>query len=105
MQPRKMIPLALVVAVVLGGCRTKPPPTLAEIHQQTGTLTNLGLDKPWRATPTSTNAIRDNWLATFGDSQLDALVAEALARNPDLRITSIKVEQAAQYVELARAEL
>ena len=42
--------------------------------------------------------VPDNWLASFDDPQLDALVAEAIANNPDLRVTAARVEQAAQYV-------
>jgi NodT family efflux transporter outer membrane factor (OMF) lipoprotein len=83
----------------------KLPPTTNEIHQQSGTLTNLNLKAPWKAAAVSSNAIQDNWLATFGDPQLDALVAEAMDHNPDLRVASTKVEQAAQYVQLAKAEL
>jgi len=94
-----------VLLVFLAGCATKPPPTVSEIHQQSGTLTNLVLTNAWKAAPTSTNAIRDNWLATFGDAQLDALVVEAMTNNPDLRVSATKVEQAAQYVELAKAAL
>lgn len=90
---------------MLAGCATKSPPTTAEIRQQSGTLTNLTLTQPWKAAPVATNAIRDNWLATFGDAQLDALVAEAMTNNPDLRVTATKVEQAAEYVQLAKAAL
>jgi NodT family efflux transporter outer membrane factor (OMF) lipoprotein len=90
---------------LIAGCATKKPPALAEIHQQSGTLTNLVLTNPWKATPVSTNEIKDNWLATFGDVQLNALVAEAMANNPDLRVASLKVTQAAEYVELAKAAL
>ena len=95
---------ALFLAFITG-CATKSPPTTAEIHQQSGTLTNLALTNAWMAAPVSTNAIQDNWLATFGDPQLDALVAEAMTNNPDLRVSATRVEQAAQYVELAKAAM
>jgi outer membrane protein, multidrug efflux system len=105
MRPLKIILVASTGAGLLAGCSTKSPPTSAEIRQQSGILTNLPLSNPWKAAPVSTNIIRDNWLVTFGDAQLNALVAEALTNNPDLRIASTKVEQAAQYVELARAAM
>src|SRR5262245_273532 len=105
MQSPKLILALGMGAVCLAGCATKSPPTREQIHQQSGTLTNLTLTNPWKAAPVSTNAIRDNWLATFGDSQLNALVTEAMERNPDLRVTSTKVEQAAEYVQLAKAAL
>jgi len=91
--------------IFAAGCATKSPPTTAEIRQQSGTLTNLALTNPWKAAPVSTNTIQDNWLASFDDPQLNALVAEAMSNNPDLRVTAARVEQAAQYVELAKAAL
>lgn len=98
--------LALVLlAMLLAGCATQSPPTRAEIHGQSGTLTNLVLTNPWKGAPRSPHAIQDNWLAHFGDAQLDALVAEAMTNNPDLRVAATRVEQAAEYVQLAKAAL
>jgi outer membrane protein, multidrug efflux system len=97
--------LCALFLTLIAGCATKAPPTPAEVRQQSGTLTNLVLTNAWKAAPVSTNAIKDNWLALFDDAQLDALVAEAMTNNPDLRVASTKVEQAAQYVELAKAAL
>ena len=92
----------LVLLLLGGGCKTKPPPTRAQIHEQSG-LTNLALTKPWKAAAVSTTPIQDNWLATFDDKQLEALVAEAITNNPDLRVAATKVAQAAEYVRLAKA--
>jgi NodT family efflux transporter outer membrane factor (OMF) lipoprotein len=97
--------LGVLSLLLASGCKTKSPPTRAEIHRQSGTLTNLPLTSAWKAAAVSTNAIQDNWLATFRDAQLDALVSEAMVNNPDLRVTATKVKQAAEYVELARAAL
>ena len=105
MQPSKIIIGAVVGAAILAGCKTKAPPTLAEIHQQSGTLTNLALTNAWKAAVIATNGIQDNWLASFGDTQLDALVSEAMTNNLDLRVAATRVEQAAQHVELAKAAL
>src|SRR5215467_12116788 len=99
-----------IILAILGGggiiadCKTKSPPDRAEIQRQAG-LTNLPLASPWKAAPVSTNAIKDNWLATFEDPQLDSLIAEAIAHNPDLHVTSVRVEQAAEYVELAKSAM
>ena len=78
--------VAALACLVLGltACATSPPPTREEIHEQTGTLTKMPLAEPWKAAAPPTEAIQDNWLATFDDPQLDALVAEALAGSPDL---------------------
>lgn len=97
--------VALLSAGIFAGCATKPPPDRLEIYRQSGTLTNIFLTNGWTASAISTNTILDNWLATFGDAQLDALVTEAMANNPDLHVAATKVEQAAQYVQLAKAAL
>ena len=48
---------------------------------------------------------RTTGCATFNDPQLDALVHEAIANNPDLRVAGARVEQAAQYLVVAQAAL
>ena len=95
---------ALMGVGLAAGCATKSPPTRADIHRQSGTLTNLTLTNAWKA-GAATGPIADDWLASFHDAQLNALVAEAITNNPDLRVSATRVEQAAQYVELAKAAL
>jgi len=107
MQSPKIFLGIVAGAVWLTGCTTKTPPTTAEIRAQAGAVAQLTPESSWKAAPANVPAggIQDNWLASFGDPQLDALVAEAMANNPDLRVTATRVEQAAQYVELAKAAL
>lgn len=92
----------LCAALCLTACQTLPPPSSAEIRQQA--LPAVALPAAWKAGGDA-GAITDNWLAGFNDTQLDALVAEAIAHNPDLRVGAVQVEKAGQYVELARASL
>jgi multidrug efflux system outer membrane protein len=75
------------------------------MRQQSDTLTRVDLNGPWKAAVLPADTIQDNWLATFGDPQLNELVREALAHNPDLTVAAAKVEQAKQRVVLAKAEL
>jgi outer membrane protein, multidrug efflux system len=89
-------------AASLAGCVTKAPPTPAELQQQA--LAGVTVPSAWKAGGVA-GAIADDWLATYGDAELSALVAEAIAHNPDLRVGAVRVEQAAQYVELAKAAL
>lgn len=94
----------LTCALLIAGCATKPPPTRAEIQQQSATISVLTPASAWK-TGGAEGKISDNWLATFNDPQLDALVREAVANNPDLRVSATRVEQASQYVELSKAAL
>ena len=97
--------LALLLVSALAGCAVDPPPTGEEIRGQSATLARFDLEQGWRAGDAASEAIRDYWLAEFDDPELDTLVAEALANSPDLAVAAARVEQAAQYVELARAAL
>jgi NodT family efflux transporter outer membrane factor (OMF) lipoprotein len=96
--------LLLTCALPIAGCATKPPPTRADIQQQSGTISTLAPTSAWKAGG-SDGKVSDNWLATFNDPQLDALVREAVTNNLDLRVAATRVEQASQYVELSKAAL
>jgi outer membrane protein TolC len=56
--------------------QTKAPPAGAEIRQQA--LRTIALPTAWKAGGDA-GPIADNWLASFNDPQLDALVKEAIA--------------------------
>ena len=92
-------------ALLLSDCVVNPPPSRQEIQEQTGTIQQLGLEEAWRATAAPATTVEDNWLASFGDRELDALVQEAVANNTDLRVAAVRVEQAAAYVRMAQAAL
>ena len=104
-QRARLLTTLLTGAFLVGGCSVLPPPTRPEIQEQTGTVNQLGLERPWRAAATPAGAVQDDWMAGFGDAQLDALVAEAVANNADLRVAATRVEQATGYVRLAQAAL
>lgn len=91
-----------MAAASLAGCATKAPPTHAEVQQQA--LASVAVPAAWKAGGAA-GPTADDWLGSFGDTELTALVAEAIAHNPDLRVSAVRVEQAAQYVELAKAAL
>jgi NodT family efflux transporter outer membrane factor (OMF) lipoprotein len=92
---------AAVAAVLAAGCVTRPPPAPDEIRTQA--LGQVTLDHPWKAGQSADGSVQDNWLATFGDSTLDALVREALAANPDLRAAAARMRQSAELLVQARA--
>jgi len=85
------------------GCRTKDPLTRAEIHEQS--LSRIPLTNAWVSGGAVSGAIQGNWLASFGDEQLMALVREAITNNPDLAVAAIRVEKASAQVDLAKAAL
>jgi NodT family efflux transporter outer membrane factor (OMF) lipoprotein len=95
-------PLLALVLAALAGCALKSPPPREEVVAQA--LPNLKVPERYAEAPEA-GAIRDGWLAAFDDPQLDALVREALAHNPDLQLAAARVEQAAGFVKVAGATL
>jgi multidrug efflux system outer membrane protein len=97
---------SLLVLLVLGGCALKDPPEPQQVLKEA--LPNLQVPPAWSSQPAATpaaQAVQAGWLAAFDDPQLNALVGEALAHNPDLQVAAARVEQAASYVKAAGATL
>jgi NodT family efflux transporter outer membrane factor (OMF) lipoprotein len=92
-----------VAAAMLTACITKPPPPPDEIRGQA--LGAVKIDHPWKAGTAAAGTVQDNWLATFGDSTLDALVREAITANPDLRVAAARMKQSAELLVQARAPM
>lgn len=99
---RRLFSVTLALAV-LAGCALKTPPTADEVRTQA--LPGVALPERWRAGEAAAGAVTGDWLGTFNDPQLDALVQEALDHNPDLQLAAARVEKAAAYVESASAAL
>ena len=95
--------VALATAAGLGGCALDAPPPRDALAREAAP--NLSLPAAWSATGDASASAPDRWLASFDDPKLEALVAEALSYNPDLRVAAARVEQAAAYVEVAGATL
>ncbi len=94
--------MCAAMLLMAAGCALKSPPGREQIQQQA--LAALHMPAGWKAGGPA-GAVADNWLADFNDDQLSALVAEAIRHNPDLGISAVRVGQAAEYVNLAKAEL
>ena len=94
--------LAVAVLLASSGCALEPPPKPADYQKDA--LPALQLPGQWTAGETG-GAVAAGWLATFDDARLQALVAEAVAHNPDLRVAAARVEVAAAYAKLADSTL
>ena len=91
-----------LAAALLAGCVTSPEPTADEVQAQA--LGHVTVPQAW-ANKANAAPVEAGWLSTFGDAQLDALVAEAIEHNPDLAMAAARVEQAEAQVDLAAAQL
>jgi NodT family efflux transporter outer membrane factor (OMF) lipoprotein len=100
--PRRALgPLAVAFAAALigSGCAIQPPPSAEQTRSDA--LGGLDVNSPWRAGERSDAPLQDRWIEQYGDRQLNALVAEALSYNADLRVAAARVEQASESLRLA----
>ncbi len=87
----------------LAACAVRPPPKQADVQAEA--LPGVQVPGQWKAGGAGPEAVAGSWLATFADARLDALVAEAIAHNPDLKVAEAQVRIAAEYAELADSTL
>src|SRR5213596_3683345 len=90
-------------SITLAACALNQPPPSEELRAKS--LPNVKTPERWTTQTVASAAVADNWLATFNDPALDALVREAIEYNADLRVAAARVETAAGYVKLAGATL
>src|SRR6516225_5657636 len=95
--------LPLVAVLTLGACALKDMPPREDIAKDA--MPNLGTPPQWVAPGSAPGAVGDNWLASFNEPQLDALVKEAIAYNADLRIAAARVDAAAAYLAGAKSPI
>lgn len=93
-----------LAALMLAGCALKAPPTSEQVLTQ-ALPPGTQVPPSWTADPRRGAPVADGWLKTFNDPALEAIVAEAIAYNPDLRAAASRVEVAQQLVVLAGAQL
>ena len=102
---RPRFAISVLFAAVLGGCALQTPPDTQQLARSE--LTHAQPPVAWKAGSASTvpAAVRDGWLADFGDPQLVALADEALRYNLDLRAAAARVQTAKVAVKLADGAL
>ncbi|PQJ27414.1 hypothetical protein BSZ32_02145 [Rubritalea profundi] len=84
------------LSVFLVGCATKPP------ESQMLKVEQMAPDS-WTASQEGKSGVDREWVQSFGDSSLNKLVAEAVARNPDMRAAAERVVQAQKAAYVAGA--
>lgn len=100
---RRNTTLLLAGLAGLSACAVQQPPKPADYRPDA--MPGVQVPAEWSAGGAAQGAVASGWLATFGDARLDALVAEALAHNPDLRVATAQVTVASEYARLSGASL
>jgi multidrug efflux system outer membrane protein len=93
----------LLCALALSACALPDLPPRDEIAKLGAP--NLTPPAKWTAEGGAAGAVADDWLASWNDPALDALVVEALAYNSDLRLAAARVDVAAAYLKAAGSPL
>jgi multidrug efflux system outer membrane protein len=93
----------VILNLALAGCALQTPPTQTEVLNH---ALPKGTQVPpaWK-TDTKTGAVTGDWLKSFNDPMLDAIVAEAIANNLDLRQAAERVAIARQTIVVVGAQL
>jgi outer membrane protein, multidrug efflux system len=93
--------LATATSLTLTSCAIKWPPLGANIMPESARAKIPGR---W-AGPHRSGAVVPNWIRTFRDPELTALVADAVERNPDLKAAAARVEASRAAVRIAASSL
>jgi NodT family efflux transporter outer membrane factor (OMF) lipoprotein len=98
---RCILLLATASTLTLASCAIKWPPVGANIMPESARAQIPG---KW-AGPHRSGAVVPNWIRTFRDPELTALVADAVERNPDLKAAAARVEASRAAVRIAASSL
>ena len=98
---RSTVLLAIASSLVLAGCALKQPPVREDIMPESARAKIPG---SW-AGPHRSGAVVPNWILSFHDPELTALVADAVERNPDLKAAAARVEASRAAVRIAASSL
>jgi NodT family efflux transporter outer membrane factor (OMF) lipoprotein len=93
--------LPALVALALAGCATQP----AYVRPVVELPAAWKVEAPWREAAPADSVPRGAWWRRFGDAQLDALQARALANSPTLSVAAARLAQARASVNVASAGL
>jgi NodT family efflux transporter outer membrane factor (OMF) lipoprotein len=93
----------LVAALMVAGCALKAPPTHTDVVDK-ALPTGTRVPPAWRADPPG-GEVTNDWLRSFNDPLLEAIVVEAIAKNPDLRVAAARVAIAQQAVIVVGSRL
>ena len=94
--------LALAIPLALAGCALGPDYQRPDAREA---LPDSYANEPAAVTPATTPAVASRWWALFGDTQLDALVDQALTSSPDALTAAARVEEADAVLRQVNAAL
>ena len=104
---RSIHPIAVLIGCVMvaaSACAVKDPPPAADALRSVLPSTTV-MPAAWKATPVTPGIVVTDWVKTFGDVQLEALVDEGLRNNLDLQAAAFRIDVAVGLAIQARSLL
>ena len=98
------VTIVLVLAMWVSGCAVKKPPTTTENIKNSLPPTTRIPDQ-WTSTGTNPAPVPADWLKTFDDPQMEAIVREALQNNLYLQAAATRIDVAASTVTQVRSQM
>jgi len=96
--------IAIVLVILLSACAVKKPPTTNESIKKSLPPTTTIPDQ-WTSAGTNPVPVPGDWLKTFGDPQMEAIVKEALRNNLYLQAAATRIDVAASTVTQVRSQM
>jgi NodT family efflux transporter outer membrane factor (OMF) lipoprotein len=93
--------LAAAACLTLAGCAIRQAPVGEDIMPESA---RAQIPSHW-AGPHRSGTVVPNWILSFHDPELTALVADAVERNPDLKAAAARVEASRAAVRIAASSL
>jgi len=93
--------LALLAALVLGGCSLAPPLKVPDVP----VAQSYKEEAPWTKAAPADNLPRDGWWSLYGDSDLDGLEKKLVANSPDLAAALARYREAQAVSDQLRSGL
>ncbi|WP_419784079.1 TolC family protein [Maridesulfovibrio sp.] len=100
----KLRPAILILILLLAICGCKRNYSHSEAASSAEKTQNSA-PAEWSATDSDSGMVKDGWIHEFKDTNLNALVTEAMKNNPDLQASAARVDQATALAKQAGAAL
>ncbi len=94
----------VVLTMLLSACAVKKPPATSESIKKSLPPTTKIPDQ-WTSADTRLAPVPGDWLKTFGDPQMEAIVKEALQNNLYLQAAATRIDVAASTVTQVRSQM
>jgi NodT family efflux transporter outer membrane factor (OMF) lipoprotein len=97
--------VALLAGFLIAGCAIKTPPS-PDVIVEDALPPTTEVSAEWTEPADDNGRVDNGWIESFGEPELEALVAEAVSlHNPNMRLAAARIDRAAAAARLAGSAL